>query len=78
MAKKKKETAERHDDWNSPAHKDALRAGEKYGNDVALWPKELAEREYSTRKRLTAEGPTLSRKKTKKKATKKQAARKRA
>ena len=39
-----------HDDWNAPSHKKVIEEGKKYGNDVRLWPKKLADKEYETRK----------------------------
>jgi hypothetical protein len=44
-------TVEYHDAWDAPAHKAVLRKYAKYGNDVALWPKDAAEEEYKSRQR---------------------------
>ena len=53
---KKQKLVEYHDNRDAPAHKEALAAGAKYGNDVALWPKDLADKEYTTRKRMGTPG----------------------
>jgi hypothetical protein len=78
MAQKKRsqKTVEYRDDWNAPAHKKVLEEGAKYGNDVALWPKDLAEKEYATRKRVSSSAKTRKsvKSRTKKAARKRVAA----